>query len=252
MIVTFSKLGRYGRWANGMFSIAGTIGVARKNGFNFGFPAWKNYDGLNFESGIDIDVQKHFVNPLPHYDGPQLPERFVPWGYSDVRLTESTDLIGHMQSEAFFSHCTDEVRHYFKMKDEPPLNDYCAIHYRARDYTEGGDGYHPRMPMSYYDQAMALFPGAKFLVFSDEIETVKQMFGDRAEYSEGQDYIGDFRLLKTCAHFIVANSSYSAMAAILGEAPDKRVVAPRPWFGTAASITGEDIYSDSWEVINWL
>lgn len=247
-VVTFSRLGRYGRFANQLYSIAGTIGIARRNGYDFAFPYWANYDGLNFEKDIDIDVQKRFINPLPLYEGVPLPERSVGWGYHDIKLSGSTDLIGHMQSEKYFSHCLDEVRHYFRMKDEPPQNDYVAIHYRGKDY---GSDYHPRMPMSYYDQAMALFPGHKFLVFSDEIETAKQMFGDWVTYSEGQDYIGDFRLLKKCASFIVANSSYSAMAAILGEHPEKRVVAPRPWFGKTATIDGEDIYGSDWQVINW-
>ena len=56
----------------------------------------------------------------------------------------------------------------------------------------------------------------------------KNLFGSSVEYSEGRDYIQDFKLMKRCRHFIVGNSSYSAMAAILGEVPDKRVVAPRP------------------------
>jgi hypothetical protein len=30
------------------------------------------------------------------------------------------------------------------------------------------------------------------------------------------------------------------------------VIAPRPWFGPRYTpITGEDIYSEGWEVINW-
>jgi hypothetical protein len=246
-IVTFSRLGLHGRFANQLYQIAGTIGIARKNGFDFAFPEWKNHDGLNFESGIDIDVQKYFVNPLPLYDGPPLPEQFVPWGYHDMQLTESTDLTGHMQSERYFSHCVDEIKRYFRMKEEPRQNDYVAIHFRGKDY---GSDYHPRVSVSYYEQAIALFPSARFLAFSDEIDTARQIFGDRAEYANG-DYLSDFRRIKTCRHFIIANSSYSAMAAVLGEAPDKRVVAPRPWFGKSATITGEDIYSDDWVVINW-
>lgn len=251
MIVTFSRLGRMGRLTNGMWQIAGTIGIARKNGFDFGFPEWKNHDGLNFESDLDIDVQKYFVNPLPLYDGPPLPERFIQWGFHDVRLTESTDLIGHFQSERYFAHCIDEVRHYFRMKDEMSQNDLCAIHVRLGDY---GSDYHPRLPMDYYSAAMALFPlDQQFIVFSDDISAAMNMGfpSSRVLYSKGRDYLADFKLQKRCRHFITANSSFSAMAAILGEAPDKRVVAPRPWFGKAASIDGEDIYSSDWTVVDW-
>lgn len=248
-LITFSQLGRYGRLCNGMYQIAGTIGIARRNGFDFAFPEWKNYDHRDrFGSSEDIDLQKYFVNPLPLYDGPELPDRFVHWGYHDVTLTESVSLSGHMQSERYFEHCLDEVKWYFRMVDEPSPNDYTAIHVRLGDYD---DSYHPRLTMSYYRPAMEHFHGAKFLVFSDDIKAAREMFGGQVEYSEGCDYLADFKLMKTCRNFIIGNSSYSAMAAILGEAKDKQVVAPSPWFGPASNITGEDIYNPDWTVVNY-
>lgn len=248
-ITTFNSLGRYGRFANGMFQICSTIGIARKNSFDFAFPYWKNHmHAESFGSTEDIDVQWHFVNPLPVYDGPALPERFIDWGYHDVTLTESVSLSGHMQSVKYFEHCLDEVKWYLRMKDEPPRNDYVAIHVRLQDYD---DAYHPRLNMDYYGPAMARFPNAKFLVFSDDIPEAKKLFGNSVNYAEG-NYIEDFKLMKTCKHFIIGNSSYSAMAAILGEHPEKRVIAPRPWFGYKyTNITGEDIYGSDWEVIDY-
>jgi hypothetical protein len=251
-IIIFSALGRYGRWANALYQICGTIGVARRNGFDYAFPPFVNHDHRDrFKSIEDIEAEKYFENPLPRYNGPPLPERFIDWGYHDVVLTDSTSLSGHMQSEKFFAHCIDEIRWQLRMKDEPPQNDYVAIHWRAGDYTDG-DGYHPRLTMDYYRPAMAEFPGARFLVFSDDIVGAKQMFGPSVEYSEGRDYLADFKRLKTCSSFIIANSSYSAMAAVLSNAPDKRVVAPRPWFGKAyTQITADDIYGSDWKVIDW-
>lgn len=259
-IVTFARLGRHGRLANAMYQIAGTIGIARKSGFDSAFPYWANYNGADFEPDIDTDVQKEFLNPLPLYNGADLPELGIPWGYHDVRLTKSVSLLGHFQSEKYFSHCLDEIKWYFTMKDEPPLQDVVAIHARFGDYGKqpspqhpDGNPYHPRMNMSYYGPAMALFPGARFLVFSDGIEECKQMFGDSVEYSEGRNYFEDFKLMKRCRHFIIANSSYSAMAAILGNEPDKRVIAPYPWFGGPYTdqLDPKDIYSPGWTVINY-
>jgi hypothetical protein len=250
MIVTFNALGHYGRLANQMFQVASTIGVARRNGFDFAFPRWINHDHKErFGSSEDCDVYRHFVNPLPVYSGPTLSDRFIDWGYHDVRLTESVSLSGHLQSERYFVHCLDEVRWWLRMTDEPAQNDYVAIHVRRGDYD---GGYHPRVPGSYYRAAMTRFPSAKFLVFSDDIAECKRMFGSDVDYSEGRNYLDDFRLLKRCTSFIIANSAYSAMAAILGEAPNKRVIAPRPWFGPRyTAITGEDIYSANWTVLNW-
>jgi hypothetical protein len=260
-IVTFKSCGRYGRLANQMYSIAGCLGIARRNGFDFALTdLWRNHDGRNFESDIDIDVHKRFVSQFPIYTGPDLPQRGIPWGYHDVVLTESCDLLGHFQSVKYFEHCLDEVKFYFTMVDEPPLNDYVALHYRAGDYGEqpspqhpDGNPYHPRMNTSYYGPAMDQFHGARFLVFSDDIPAARKMFGDKVEYSEGRDYLDDFRLMKRCRHFIIANSSYSAMAAVLGDAPDKKVVAPYPWFGGPylATLDPKDIYNPEWTVINY-
>lgn len=261
-LVTCKSVGRYGRFANAAYMIAGCLGIARRNGFDFALTEpWRNHDGSNFEPDLDIDVYKQFVNPFPIYTGPDLPQRGIPWGYHDVILTESTDLKGHFQSESYFSHCIDEVRWYMTMTNEPPQNDYCAIHFRAGDYGDvptpqhpDGNSFHPRMDMRYYEPAMAHFGSSQnFLVFSDDIPRAKEIFGGKVEYSEGRNYFDDFRLLKKCSHFIIANSSFSAFAAVLGEAGDKQVIAPRPWFGGGYSgvIDGEDIYGEGWKVINW-
>lgn len=253
-IVTYHQLGRYGRFANQLFQIASTIGIARKNGFDFAFPEWKNYDHAErFGSNEDIDLQKYFENPLPVYGGPQLPDRFIHWGYNDVKLTSSCSLSGHMQSVKYFEHCLDEVRWYFRMKDEPGLLDFCAIHVRLGDYD---GGYHPRLGLDYYAPAMKQMPkGTKFIVFTDDQVAAGRLFaeyGNGITFSEGKNYLEDFKLMKSCRHYIIGNSSYSAMAAILGEAKDKRVIAPAPWFGPKyTDITGKDIYCPDWTVINY-
>lgn len=255
-ILTFNSLGRYGRFANGMFQIAGTIGIARKNGLDFAFPPWFNHDHADrFGSTEDIDLQKYFANPLPIYSGPALPDHPISWGYQDVRLNQSVSLSGHMQSEKYFSHCIDEVRWYFKAKHEQDCSEYCAIHIRLGDYD---NAYHPRLGWEYYGAAIDLMPkGTKFMVFSDDTKAAAKMLNSnciRISVYEG-NYIHSFDAMKSCRHFIIGNSSYSLMAAILGTAKDKQVVAPAPWFGPAWGRNyrdmERDIYSPGWHVVNW-
>lgn len=231
-----------------MFEIAGTIGIARKMGYDFAFPEWKNYDHLErFKSHEDIDVQKYFVNPLPVTNQP-LQEFRVPWGYHDVSPPDNRSLSGHMQSEKYFLHCESEVFHYFQLKElsdrrfEPGT---VAIHLRAGDY--GGD-YHPIMGRDYYHAAMQYFEGP-FVVFSDDPEKAKQIIGIDAEYIEGNHYMVDFYLMSKCDHFIISNSTFSWWAAWLGRCQDKRVVAPAKWFGPAARISSKDIYCRPWIVL---
>lgn len=91
---------------------------------------------------------------------------------------------------------------------------------------------------------MSLFSGVQFLVFSDDIPACKVMFGNAVQYSEGRDYIEDFKLMKKCQHFIIANSSYSLMASILSEAEDKKIICPSNWFGEAWGSCYKDMAKD--------
>jgi hypothetical protein len=238
-----------------MFQIASTIGIARKNGWQFAFPEWKNYDHLErFGTSEDIDVQKYFVNKLPVYNGPKLNDSFVHWGYHPITLrgTGPISLTGHMQSEKYFINCEREIRLYFKMTDEYSDKDYCAIHVRFGDYD---DNYHPRLKYDYYKQAMDRFPeGTRFIVFSDEPEKAVELFGGwkssgNINFRYGCEYMDDFKFMKSCKHFIIGNSTYSWWAAWLSNQPGKRVIAPSNWFGAVANLSAKDIYAKGWEVI---
>jgi hypothetical protein len=255
--ITMLQIGSYGRFCNALYQVAGILGIAKKNNLEPVFPQLINYCHRDqFGSTEDVNLYKHFVFQLPPIpDGTQWQAlRNVEWGYHDIRLHSGNwSLSGHFQSPKYFDNCREEVSHYFRMIDEPPQNDFCAVHIRLGDYD---DGYHPRLRQNYYGPAMLRmrrwFPEIKFLVFSDDITEAKKRFGNDVEFSEGLDYIQDFKLMKTCRHFIIGNSSYSAMAAILGDASDKRVIAPRPWFGAKyAQISGDDIYDADWDVVQW-
>jgi hypothetical protein len=254
--LTMTSIGSYGRFANGMFQIAAILGIGRRNRLEPVFPLWQNLDHRDrFGSAEDIDLYRHLVFELPAIP-PRLswqPERPIGWGYHDVRLPAGNwNISGHFQSPRYFNDVLDTVRHYLTFKDEPSANDYCGVHLRYADYD---NRYHPRLDRRYYEPALARFPASqRFLVFSDDLELARATLGNGPsfDYSEGRDYIEDFKLLKNCRDFIIGNSSYSAMAAILGAQPGKRVVAPSPWFGPAyTSITGDDIYDEGWEVVRW-
>lgn len=229
-MITFSQLGKLGRFGNQLFQIAGVIGIATKSNQNFVFPRFINHDHKDrFGSSEDVELFKFFEHELPRVPPIGFESRYISWGYHDVYLPVGNwDLSGHFQSENYFKHCTDLVRYYLRMKDEYPQNDYTAVHVRLGDYD---DKYHPRLNMDYYGEAMKRMNG-KFLVFSDDLEAAKNMFGSDVEFYDS-DYIDSFKMMKSCKSFITGNSSFSAMAAWLGESNDKQIIMPRKWFGEA-------------------
>jgi len=242
--------GGLGRFGNQMWTIAGCIGIARANGMDYAFPKWLNHDNVLFGGNRD-DFSQYFYNPLPLIpEGRIWQEYGYFWGYRDVILKDGDwSINAHLQSPKFFEHCIDEVRFYFTMKGEGEINDFCAIHVRAGDYIDDPNAYHPRCSKEYYEKAIWNMPAnTKYLVFSDDIEFAKKRVGIDAEYISG-NYLYDFRLMKRCKHFIIANSSFSAMAALLANDPDKIVIAPKHWFGPHVDISAKDIYHQNWVII---
>lgn len=242
--------GGLGRFGNQLYTIAGVIGIALRSGQSYGFPKWVNQDNALFGDSRD-EMDQFFVNPLPRWiDGVNFQDYGYFWDYRDIILpTGNWSIDAHLQDARYFAHCIDVVREQFRMKNEPEQNDYVAIHYRAGDYQEGKDAYHPRQTKEYYEKAMREFQGCEFMLFSDDRLLWLNMMIDGDPigwrdkmgikdliYYEGTTYIEDFKLMKRCRSFITANSSFSAMAAILGEHPEKKIIMPKLWFGTAANI----------------
>ena len=252
-MMTFLSLGRMGRMANAMFEIAGTIGISEKCGQSYWFPLWINHDAAErFGSTEDIDLYKYFMNPLPEVpSGISFSDYPYYWGYREIWRDQSFhsgnwNLNSHFQSPKYFNHCIDKIRHYFTMYDEKDY-DFTAIHMRWGDY----DGnYHPLPKLSYYDQALNQIPGP-YMLFSDDIDKSLMLLkplGIQVEVVE-EGYIKSFKIMKRCKHFICGNSSYSLMAAILADHPDKMVSAPSLWFGTHVGLETVDLYPENCLII---
>jgi hypothetical protein len=237
-MITALQLGKLGRFANGMFMIAGVIGIARKSGQSYGFPLWVNHDHRDrFGATEDVDIYRHLVNPLSIIpEGYNFREYGYFWGYRDITLPDGNwSIDAHMQCDRFFMGVLDEVREVLRFKGEPPQSNYVAVHYRAGDYQEGENVHHPRCTKEYYERAFSQFGDEDFLLFTDgDInEALSLMPPDKKITVFEGDYLTSFKVMKKCKSFIAANSSYSLMAAILGDHPDKKIVCPQRWFGKA-------------------
>lgn len=240
-MITYSSLGRSGRFCNQIMQIAGTIATGLKYGHEYGFPEWKNWDAQErFGTQEDIYVQKYFVNPLP-----PAPEgiQYIPvnyyWGYREIMLPihSNYDFAGiHFQSDKYWKGYESTIRHYMTMKDEPEWLDATIFHWRAGDYSDWNQGYHPRCSIDYYRRAAELVTG-DILITSDNIREFSKMMDEIGlKYSIiNEGYLETFKIMKRCKNFVIANSSYSLAAAMLSDQPGKMVITPgdEHWFGTS-------------------
>lgn len=234
--------GGLGRFGNQCFTLAGTIGIATRNGQPYGFGPWRTVDNALFGDPVD-DIEDYLVNPLPRVpEGLLFTDAGYHWEFRNYNVpTGNWNIQAHLQDPLYFIHCMDLIRETLRFKDEPEQNDYVAIHYRAGDYIDDPNAYHPRQSREYYEKAMALFPSkTKFILFSDNMDELIDRLPMRLDCqyipAAHYHYLEDFKLMKRCHSFITSNSSFSLMAAILGEHPDKKMVCPRKWFGPTAGL----------------
>ncbi|MBR3642260.1 MAG: alpha-1,2-fucosyltransferase [Parasporobacterium sp.] len=72
-----------------------------------------------------------------------------------------------------------------------------------------------------------------FFVFSDDISWTKENLKLPGEvfYEDGNDPVWEkLRLMYSCRHFIIANSTFSWWVQFLGKDPGKKVIAPDHWY----------------------
>ena len=143
-------------------------------------------------------------------------------------------------------------------RGDPNLTDVRGFKW---SYTQCGS-MHPVQPLEYYETALRAFPEDQpVIVFSDSIDWVKEQeffAGDRFLLSEPQDKYADgsftpyadLCLMSLCSHAIIANSSMSWWGAWLQTKPNKKVIAPKMWFGPDyANKDTKDLYCPKWIVL---
>jgi len=176
-------------------------------------------------------------------------------------------LDGYWQSERYFDDCMEAIRREFRFRVGPSpiaaelikeINSCTSVclHVRRGDYVtdQAANRVHGVLSIDYYQRAAMLirrqFPYAIFYVFSNDPGWVtlhlSPLFELRQIRLEGPDAdLSEFRLMRSCSHFIIANSSFSWWAAWLGENPEKQVIAPTPWFKDASKDT-RDLIPANW------
>lgn len=131
----------------------------------------------------------------------------------------------YLQSPEYFDKYRDEIRQRYG--EGIGFLDFVGVHVRRGDYVNN-PFYVDLAATDYYERAMAMFPGEKFLIFSDDPAFCKERFkGENIQVMDGGTELEDFNMLASCSiGNIIANSSYSWWAAYLNPSHSKVVIAP--------------------------
>lgn len=211
----------------------------------------------NFLKNVNF-VDNHDLNRFKRYNEPSFHFTEIPYMEGDVYLD------GYFQSEKYFSNYAEDIKNLFKLspqlrceimisaadKFKDDFNgETCSIHVRRGDYLNSPD-HHPTQDVSYYMKAAKkVGMDKKFLIFSDDIPWCKENFPEMNNlfFIEGLKDYEDLLLMSSCKHNIICNSSFSWWAAWINQNPNKIVIAPQKWFGTAyAHLNTKDVYCEGW------
>lgn len=278
-MISYNGLGEMGRLGNQMFEYAALRGIAAAKGYDWvipppGYPAPDNYglfdcfemancsvDNYGFSVGVRV------TEPSYNYNA-----EFVD------NLKDNSDISGYFQTEKYFKHIEKSIREDFTIKAEfvdkakelVPDN-AIFLHVRRGDPNLVGrrgerwsyqvqPQYHPVCEPEYYIEALKLFDDDRpVIVLSDVIDWCREqdwLQGERFIFSDASKQTFsdgaavpyyDLAVMTLCKDAIIANSSMSWWGAWLIDNPNKTVVAPKRWFGTAyAHYDMSDLRPESW------
>ena len=125
-----------------------------------------------------------------------------------------------------------------------------SAHVRRGDYVEIGsthclsDDYHAKALQHYRER----IPNVRFCIFSDDIPWCRNQFvGSEFLFCDlpasAHDPLHDLRLMSSCQHHVVVNSSYSWWGAWLNPSAVKTVVAPSMWM---TNVPGDHAFPPDW------
>lgn len=184
------------------------------------------------------------------------------------RARNGAYLQGYWQSERYFSHQATAIREDFAFRQLPAgqnadlaraIHDCesVSVHVRRGDYVGNAKtlANHGTCSPEYYFSAIELLrqraPTLRLFAFSDDPQWVADVLKPRypdlvlVTHNQGESSYNDMRLMSSCRHHIIANSSFSWWGAWLNPGPDKIVIAPRQWFANGTDT--QDLLPPGWE-----
>ena len=194
-------------------------------------------------------------------------ERYFHFDPEIQNLSDNIYLKGYWQSEKYFKEIEEIIRREFSIKIPPDSDNKefrdrisavnsVSIHVRRGDYVTNPLTYqtHGVCDVDYYqkaiDETLKAIDKPHFFIFSDDQSWAKSniILNAPMEYVTHNDSLKnyeDLRLMSTCKHHIIANSSFSWWGAWLNQNPDKIVIAPQKWFNDP-TINTNDLIPSTW------
>ena len=235
---------------NQLFCIATTLALAEENQDTATFPQL-NFPPYDFYGNTIF----HKLNKFPtQFNKTYVEESWTSTVFNKIKYQKNMRIRGHFQSYKYFDHIRKKLLSFFQLPDKitkqiddkyaqllQKSNDMVSLHVRRGDYLKL-DGHYASLTNKYYQDALDLQDNNQIVVFSDDIEWCKKniTFDNREIlFVEKELDIVDLYLMSKIKNNILANSTFSWWGAYLNENEDKKVIAPKDWFGPKRTKSNE-------------
>lgn len=189
-------------------------------------------------------------------------------GYDPALMKRRGDLYlhGYFQAQEYFAQIEQSLRGDLsfvepatglnaELQQQIIAAPSVSVHLRRGDYVSEAGSTHGTCDAAYYDRALDHLANAsgqelKAYVFSDDPVWAREHMKLRFEtqyvgHNGPQQAHEDLRLMASCTHHVIANSTFSWWGAWLNPEPAKCVVAPVQWFRTD-KLSNPDIIPKNW------
>ena len=181
----------------------------------------------------------------------------------DTELKKNNYFIGHWQS---FNNLENSYEYLSKSLSNHPLlknslsshekSNSTMIHVRRGDYLK----FKEELPIFYYEKSIEFIKTktktTNFKIYTDDINWCKnqKLFTIADEILTSSDSPDDtvktFSSMLNHQNYIIANSTFSLIAAFLGSSEDSLVTYPHPWFKERNY--NKNIINPNWEKIKYI
>ena len=255
-MLSFHKLGNYGRLGNQLFQYAFLREHARRLKTRFYCPNW---DADKIFDLHDEDERASAAEGVEHNWGPGDEA-----GFSEqaMQIADNTEIEGFFQSEKYYDD-PNKVRQWFRYKKEvieevdqkyPAFDWSDCVSFSLRLDDDYGDTreYFPLYPLSYYENSLAVVKSkGPIVVFADRHDRARVFLSKirtdrKLVFIDKLGAAAQLNAMSRCRDNVITNSTFAWWGAWLNPGPDKVVVVASDWTRAGVPRPVTDILCDSW------
>ena len=254
-MISFSKLGNYGRLGNQLFQYAFLRVTALKLKTLFFCPAWEGDQIFDLKDG---EIRADAPRGILHYFDSAPEGGFCPRA---LQIADHSEIQGYFQSDKYYPDRA-QVKSWYSFRPEivdsveslfprSLLEDAASISLRLdKDYANTRE-YFPLYPPWYYRRGLKRVAAmGPVLVFADRPDLAREfaasVLGNDTIVVEGLNPYQQLYLMTRCRANVITNSTFAWWGAWLNLRDDRVIVAPSMWCRPGVPNAISDILPDEW------